>query len=473
MSHRSFVAVVSISLVLVSCGSPDPLENGELGKSDETSAVEPVETRVPPDWTQSESTMPIEECKIPDGRPVSMKTLNPGEVSLGANGKSNVGFPISPDIIPSNGVANLAVIPVTFLDLGKTPVDPMSEIAPQLEKMTGWSEFWSQGSFRYQFQVVDDWVVIPAQSSDYAIGREPTVYSDGEAREDSPFVKLANAVVSATGDRIDWESAHGFLVFWPPTIEEIESSWGGGGNDSIRTPVGDRRLFYWGTGRYHNQPSGNLIAEVKQDYLWSYWIHEMLHSQGVNGHAPGNGFATGIGQNQYPQGDGLKYSGALDAWSLFLLGWIRDEQVLCIDGREPGKDSFAILTPQEISGGERKMVVIRTGDHDGIVVESRRPIGYSERWGADDSGIFVYSLNLRVMNDRSGESTGLDCGNNPEFEKWAYYLPPNNDERLHDSCFFSDFIVREGDFVSHAGARVELVFSGEDLDYVRITRDQE
>ena len=470
MSRHSIVAVVVLSFVLGACAGPGPSDQSEV-VVEKPPAAQAEEIRIPPEWVQAESAVPIDVCKIPDGRPASMKTLNPGVVSLGANGMSNVGFPISPDIIPSSGVANLAVIPATFLDLGKNPSDPMSELGPQLEKMNQWSDFWSQGSFRYEFQVVEDWKVIPAQSTDYSIGRESV--SGGPARDSSPFVGLANAVVVAAGSEVDWAAAHGMLVYWPPTVEAIESSWGGGGIESISTPAGDRRLFYWGTGRYHNQSSGSLTAELKRGYLWSYWVHEMLHSQGVNGHAPGNGFASGIAQNQYPvpQGDGYRFSGALDAWSLFLLGWIKDEQVLCIDGREPGSESLAMLTPQEIYGGERKIVVIRTGEHDGIVIESRRPVGYSERWALEDSGLFVYSLNLRVMSDRSGEATGLDCGNNPEFDKWAYYLPPNEYSGLNGSCFFSDFIVHEGDYVSHDGVRVELVFSDEDLDYVRIASE--
>lgn len=63
----------------------------------------------------------------------------------------------------------------------------------------------------------------------------------------------------------------------------------------------------------------------------------------------------------------------------------------------------------------------------------------------------------------------MDCGNNPDPDKWAYYLPPKEYGGIKDSCFCSDFIVREGDFVSYEGVRVDLVFSDEEMDYVRIT----
>jgi hypothetical protein len=460
MSRHSIVAVVALSFVVSSCSGLSPSEPSAVVVAPPP-AEQPEEIRVPPDWSQSESAVPIDVCKIPDGRPASMTTKPPGVASLGAVGLANVGFPLSPDIIPAKGLGNIVVVPVTFRDLGKNPVDPMEVLAPQLEKIVEWSEFWSQGTFRYEFQVVETWQELPADSFDYELT------SGGlQQRKVATELRLANDIVAAVGNQVDWNAAQGLYVYFPPTIESINEEWGGRGSEWIRTPAGDKQLFFRGGGRWHNTDGGGLPAELKREYLWSYWIHEMLHSQGVMLHAPGNGFATGLGQNQYP--NPTKFSAAIDAWEAFLLGWIKDDQVLCIDGREPGSESLAMVTPQEIYGGERKIVVIRTGEHDGIVIESRRPIGYSERWAFEDSGLLVYALNLRVMNDRSGESTGLDCGNNPDYDKWAYYLPPNENGGLKDSCFFSDFIVHEGEYVSHNGVRIELEFSDEDLDYVRI-----
>lgn len=462
MSRYATIVAAVLSLVLGACVSPSPSEPSDTVVVPPP-AAQPEEARVAPDWVQAESAVPIDICKIPDGRPASMTTKPPGVASLGAIGLANVGFPLSPDVIPAQGVGNIVAVPVTFRDLGKNPADPMAVLTPQLEKIVEWSEFWSQGAFRYEFQVVETWQELPADSFDYEIS------SGGlQQRDVSTELKLANDIVAAVGDQVDWEAAHGLYVYFPPTIESINEEWGGRGSEWIRTPAGDKQLFFRGGGRWHNTGgSGGISAELKREYLWSYWIHEMLHSQGVMLHAPGNGFTTGLGQNQYPSP--VKFSAAIDAWEAFLLGWIKDEQVLCIDAREPVSESLAILTAQEIYGGQRKMVVIRTGEHDGIVIESRRPVGYSERWAFDDSGLLVYSLNLRVMNDRSGESTGMDCGNNPDYDKWAYYLPPNEHTGLKDSCFFSDFIVREGDYVSHEGVRVDLVFSDEEMDYVRIT----
>ena len=463
MRTRFAVLALASALLLASCASADePAIVAEEPSIPDIPTALVDDGPVPPDWEQGESVVSIDLCKIPDGRPASMQTKPPGVASLGAVGLSNVGFPLSPDIIPAQGVGNIVVVPVTFRDLKRDPADPMTVLEPQLQKIVEWGEFWSQGSFTYEFQVVEQWQELPADSFDYEIT------SGGlQERNVSTERRLANDIVALVGDQVDWSKTHGIYAYFPRTIESINEEWGGRGSEWIRTPAGDKQLFFRGGGRWHNTDTGGIPAVVKQELMWSYWIHELLHSQGIMLHAPGNGFATGLGQNQYP--NPTKYSGALDAWQAFLLGWVKDDQVLCIDGRDLPAESRAILTPLEIQGGERKAIVIRTGDHSGIVVESRRPVGYSEMWEASDSGLLAYALNLTVMNDRSGESTGQDCGNNPAFDKWAYYLPPNGYGGLENSCVFSDFIVREGDYFLHEGVRIELVFSDDEADYVKVT----
>lgn len=193
-----------------------------------------------------------------------------------------------------------------------------------------------------------------------------------------------------------------------------------------------------------------------------------MHSQGSNLHAPGNGWAVGLGQNQYPT-FGDKFSGALNAWESFKKGWIYDQQVYCLDGREDFSQARAILTPMEIAGGETKMVVVRTGQHTGLVVTSRRPIGYSADWARGDSGITVYRLDLRVMNDRTGEGN-VDCGNSTDFDKWAYYLAAEGETGLANACSFEKFIIKPGQKVSYGGVDIQLV-SSDSKDFVEISND--
>ncbi len=101
------------------------------------------------------------------------------------------------------------------------------------------------------------------------------------------------------------------------------------------------------------------------------------------------------------------------------------------------------------------------------MVEARRPIGYT-CWQAEDEGLLVYRLDTSLMNDRSGERNGRDCGNSPEFDKWAYYLEPSGGSS--SSCDFSDYLLSEGQSVVSSGVKIEAVGQTHELSYVRVSR---
>ena len=402
----------------------------------------------------------IDICKIPDGRPASLASTPPNLRYKGDMGKSNVGFPYSNDRFPNEGPVNFIVAAVSFDDLSGAPSEIDDYLDEQTAKISEWADFWSQGQMQYEFQVVDGWQELDFSSSLYSAKD----VSRGE-RTVSAHVGLADAIAAKVGNKADWAVADGLFVLFPVGYDGFTGDWNSRG-DVVQTPSGPKSMFFWGGGEYHLTAAGGIPLATKQEYLWSFWIHEILHSQGSNLHAPGNGWAVGLGQNQYPS-YGSKFSGAFNAWEAFKTGWIFDDQVFCLDGREDFSEARASLTPMEIYGGDTKMVVIRTAEHEGIVVTSRRPIGYSEDWSTSDSGITVYRLDLSVMNDRTGEGN-VDCGNSIDFAKWAYYLPADGSSGLRNACRFEDFIIKPGQSVSYGGVDVQLVSRGS-KDFVEIS----
>ena len=402
----------------------------------------------------------IEVCRIPDGRPNSVASTPPNLLYKGDMGKSNVGFPYSNDRFPNEGPVNFIVAAVSFENLSGAPNNVDDYLHEQTSKISEWADFWSQGQMQYEFQVVDGW-----QKLDFSTSRYSAKDVSRGDRTVSAHVGLADAIAAKVGDKADWAAADGLFVLFPEGYDGFTGDWNSRG-DVVQTPSGPKSMFFWGGGEYHLTEAGGISLETKQEHLWSYWIHEILHSQGSNLHAPGNGWAVGLGQNQYPTYGG-KFSGAMNAWEAFKTGWIFDGQVFCLDGREDFSEARASLTPMEIYGGDTKMVVIRTAEHEGIVVTSRRPIGYSENWSNSDSGITVYRLDLSVMNDRTGEGN-VDCGNNTDFAKWAYYLPADGSSELKNACRFESFIIKPGQSVRYGGVDVQLVSRGS-KDYVEIS----
>lgn len=458
-------ALLAVALVVMGgCQSTSVVD----ASSSQTDAVagEPTEAnnplRVPPQWGQTESLSPIETCKVEDGQPANTRGALEGTQVNGVRVRSNVGFPLSGYTIPIEGEANFIVAMVSFDDAPASDLTPEDFLRPQLEEMTRWSEFWSQGSFRYTFQMVDEWVNIPVNHADYPV--RPKV--DQQASRENAY-QISRMVTEALPDDLDYEAADGILIYWSPGIDSFEGDIGLQGFErgmELPTPQGPKGMFFWSGNKWHYEDTGSMSKELKADYTWSFWIYLMLDSQGLHNHGPGNGWPNGLQQLQVPNPE---FSGAILGWDAFKLGWIRDDQVHCVNPLDIVEPVKVLLTPQELSGGERKIVVIPLSESDVVVVESRRPVGYSELWDSRHSGLVVYSIDPSIAELNSGVQGG--CGNDPAFPKWGFYLYPDSFIPDQGDCRdFTTVFVREGDTLTHNGVRISLEFSAEELDYLTV-----
>ncbi|MEL0273873.1 MAG: hypothetical protein VW960_04915 [Pontimonas sp.] len=414
------------------------------------------EVRIPPEWTQSESPSPVDVCKVPDQR--SGATGN-------SQAKQAVGFPVSKSTLPIEGEVNLIAAMVAFDDAPAPDLTAEDFFAPQLEKITQWSDFWSQGSLRYEFQMVEEWVTVPVNHAEYPINSRENYQ---QSRENS--ARIIQLVIDNLPEDLDYAGADGYLVYWSPGIDEFHSDVAVRGDEGVtlRTPDGPRQMFFWSGNNFHYRDTGRMTAEIKRDYTWSLWIYFLLLSQGLMLHAPGNGWPTGLGQSQIPTPD---FSPAIPVWDAFRMGWVDDSQVHCVtpENLEEGPQRI-LLTPQEVYGGERKTIIIPVDSrNDVLVIESRRPIG-ATRWSEDESGLLVYTVNPSVGTvELMSQESQRSCGNTDDYSKWAYYLYPDHvDMGSLDCNDFTRAFVREGDTLSHRDLRISLDFSAEELDYVTI-----
>lgn len=459
------------SLLLVSCAQPVEVVE-EAVEVAEAPAPEPEvieEPRIPPTWEQSVSTADFARCKLLDPRPASVKELFRGQKRGDIIGRDNVGFPRTEREIPGLGVGNIIAAKVSFDDAPPSEGFPEDFLEDQTQFMTEWSEFFSQGKFRYEFQVVDGWVNVPVDHADYPIdpGVGDNEYDQEEFQRlmNTRMETIAKLVVAELPTDLDYAAADAMFVYWTPEMYAFTQSVSYR-NGLFSTPQGTQRVPFSGGGTYHTTDSGSLTLGIKQEFMWSWWLHDILHFQGMNGHAPGNGWQTGVGQGAYPKSG--EYSGTLTAWETFLLEWYEDSQVHCVDRETLEEPQQVMLTPLEIYAGDRKMVAIRIDDYKVIVVESRRPIGYSQWWVPDNSGILVYEVDADGVHT---DHVPNDCGNDRAAPKWAYYLYP--DHFQDTTCVPNDLesiMVREGDTVTYAGVKVSLEYSDDELDYVRIER---
>ena len=441
------------------------LVDGEIVWGTKTYSIKEAET-IAPTWVQSASPADVEECKIPDPRPASEKQLSRGQRDGDIIGRDNVGFPASDlGVLPKVDEANIIFAKVAFADAPPSSSIPDGYLKEQAQKMTDLGLHWSQGKFNYKFQVVDGWVEVPVNHSDYPVspGDDEEHSPEAYERASANMKKIADLVGENLPDSLDFDAADLIVVYWTPNITDFEMSvtWLAG---DLTTPIGKKDIAFMSGSKFLTTDSGpGLTAERKREYTWTWLAHDFLHLQGLNEHAPGNGWSTSIGGGAWPSRTGR--SAVMSAWENFLMNWFDDSQVHCIKASGLEGQEQVILTPLEVFGGDRKIVVIPTVDYKALVIESRRPIGISDTLPSSFEGLLVYEIDTNSVHVDHGPNK---CTNSRENTKWAYYLLPDGKKEASDCNNPEPYFMRPGDTLTHSGLRIELVHSASQADYIAV-----
>jgi hypothetical protein len=159
-------------------------------------------------------------------------------------------------------------------------------------------------------------------------------------------------------------------------------------------------------------------------------------------------------------------SRTLVAWTRWLAGWLDDERVACFDVEQiQDHGSFDIeLVPLDIQAAGHKAVIVRTGEHSGFVIESRRPLFpdhdlvYYETLGRDPYGVIVYRVDAT-----KGNADGTLIAMPPDGQD---LIPIQFSGRMDNRVVDALYNVGATGVVD--GVRIELVHSGA-RDVVRLT----
>ena len=399
----------------------------------------------------------VEICKVKDGLPQELLAVGRGSYYQGVKARGPVGFPwVSSHFLPSEGNQKFLMMLVSFEDTKKFVDKPQSYWGPQGDKLAGWFDYWSQGKVSLDIDTVENWIDLP-----YASSKAP--FNDAQLTRD---------IINRLPSGLDPNDYDALFIQWAPGVKEGTRNRFKLALNSIDTRDAldfEYDPLIWSTSLDFYQQD----YEVRRDNIWGSLVHELLHEMNLNLHGPGNGWGTGVGQSyRANQNGGVSY--AISAWEQFLLGWMPDSQVHCVDPQTLDGGQTAVLTPLEIAGGNKKAIVIPISDSDVLVIESRRPVGYSESWDSKNRGLLAYTVNPQEAAQR--DHIDEDCGNDPTHTKWAYYLFPDQ-EREDASAWcgamggvFTPAVFNTGETLTHNGVHVELVSSFTNKDVVKVTK---
>jgi len=463
---RKAIAFASLAgLVLTGCAADEPEvvveEQPAAAVEEPTPPSEPEP--VAPDWTQLASLSDVELCKVIDGQSPAAREAFEGYSINGKRSRGNIGFPLSPHTLPVNGESNMIAVMVAFDDAPPSDQTPQGYLRPQLDLMEEWADYWSQGKLDLNFQLVDEWLTLPVNHQDYPVNRDLSF----EERQGNSN-KIIQMIAQNLPEDLNYDEVDGVMAYWSPDIDYFEGDLGLQGLEGVPLPFpgGAKEVFFWSGNEWWYRNEGQLTAEIRAQHTWSFWLYLMLDAMGLHNHGPGNGWPLAVQTSQIPaQG---QFSGSINGWDEFKLGWTDDAQIHCMSPEELTERSQFILGAREVFGGDKRLAIVPFEGEGALVIESRRPIGWSETWQSDRSGLLVYFVDTQLDVDRVDSFTQGGCGTSDEQQKWAYFL--YKDGFSGDCRDWFEAFIKPGDTVTFRDVMISHVHSAGTADYVEVTR---
>jgi hypothetical protein len=473
---RKGFALLSITVLLVGCASTSKIEKESSGIEDgqelQTGEAATPGSGPQPSYELSRLSADPNLCKFED-RSDWFESRFPWD--------GFTYFPsmqIDPYLLPTTGEGNLALVLLEWEDMRGNDIE-RDYYLEQAEIMADWFDLVSQEKYSINWRVSDSWYTLPGSWRDWKRGS-----FQGEEEED-PIANqsLLDAAVAASDEYFDYSNID-YVIFAIPRSGSLTEQ----GDE-----VGDV-VFYSGMHGFessiHPNPDwratsvnskegsiGNwaLAGTTFQDSKgrspsWIFWAHEMGHMFGFISHQ----FQPGGGNTQWhanPMSPGGLFAHqwyqvrAVSGWTSWVAQWLDDSQVLCVEAAEIYDEIFAVAN-RRVEDGPIKMLIVRTGETSGLVIESREwdpkidaPTSKAAEGFYD--GILMYQIDSSKQLADESLIPLMPHGVN---EVWDSDMWPGPAMGGVDSMF------QEGESAEYEGLRIEVLSMQPGVDYVRVSQ---
>lgn len=379
--------------------------------------------------TNWENLRPAEYCKI------KTVTSRLGGISSGFPNKSAL-----------HGLSKIRALAL-YVDFPDRPGRSLNfeKDLRELQKISDYYLAQSYGKFTLKWSSSNQFARMPKNIKDYNLNQ-----STFQTSKDDNSVFLQDAINAA--DNFINFSEFDLVIIMPPdtaTFEEFGSYAG--------TRSGEIFKIYSAEGQVRNiqtyLPTRTNYGTSLLAGSWGGTLHEIGHELGLvdyynykntgDGRNRGNaGTNTTVIYNYDPMSDLWSGTGSeLLAWSRFLLGFLPDDSIRCVDGL---KESFHLIAPIESGAGNRS-VFYKLDDHRLIAMEFRYPINYDIKLNNNQMGLIVYLVDtskdsgegpLRILlPERSTDvnSPALAPGDSLQFEDFSIRVIDGNSRFLYIS----------------------------------------
>lgn len=365
------------------------------------------------------SSEPFTNCKLPiaDGR---------GGAAIG-------GFPRYPSRLATTGTVKVTFL---FVDFSDSPAT--GSVATTYAKIAGAKQFFtdmSYGTFTYDMtQPANVWFRMPKPSTAYSFNGQ------------SHLAYVQDAVTAADA-AVDFSTTDSLVIIQNPETTTISSI----GPAMPLSP--GQGVTADGKELLNIVTSGNDLGT--HEYLWLN--HEVTHTLGLvdlYSYSP----ASSSFADLVPYTGGFSLMGvssvtamfapSLTAWERYVLGWVQDAQVTCVNPRKDG-ETTTLITPLNTTGG-MKAVIVPVGATKVVVIESRRAQGVDAN--LSKPGALVYTVDSSIQ---SGQGPVRVYPAGGAADPWFAQSPR-----------------AAGESVTIAGVKVEVLASSSSGDTVRVSADK-
>jgi hypothetical protein len=357
------------------------------------------------------------------------------------NAPRSLGFPLNQTGSKAIGTVNLVVVAADFSNFAGVDSEIL-KLEEQVKLFDEWLAFQSSGRLKAAWQFPKKFYRLPRAAADYGIVGFTI----------STHLALMSDVVSAADPDVDFSNVDEMFVYMPDSLTDSElgrnpfdgilSQFGG---SDVRAPEGTIK---------HVKGSGTVSKVQRYGFLptlWALWAHDLLHVIGVEGHNPVDAFTL-------ESEDYLDF--VVSAWNQWLLGWMTNEQIACIDKASANGNEVDLVPLQSSTSGHRTAMV-PISETRAIVVESHRNSGYGKNLGA--SGVLAYLIDTKNVPPYADRGKTALIG--------SKFLEPNtvtSGKRARIGKGQNSTLMVVGDYVEFESIRVEYARAG-DLDKIRFS----
>jgi M6 family metalloprotease-like protein len=359
--------------------------------------------------------------------------------------ETGFGFPRSSNRLPNVGLIKAIFIFVDFSDAPGTD-QPAVVAKTYFEEFNEYYKSVSYGKVSFSYSVPDRYFRINKPSNSYRMNMKKGEQNPDPASYFQDALKAADPTVDFSGFDV---------VYVIPSNTNTEIVYGpafpmGLGNETLKT---DEKTFYSGA------VAGTDSRLQENSLEWVWLAHETGHLFGLE--HPWKVQSTPQGATTIGPEVAIwdlmlamwKFSPKAHeflGWTRFLMSWISDDQVNCQDVSSISNGDFEFkLTPIEVNTPTDKLAIIRLSETKALVIEVRRNLGF-DKIPAEYEGTLMYLVDVT-----KGSNEGM-----------ATLVSSNT--RLVNGISIGT--MKAGNSVEVANIRIEVVFSNDQGDYIRVTK---